>query len=182
MKDEIQLKDIVEDRNFWLFFYLSSYPNAYDEQKDMMLSEYIEENFKVPYKWIDQFTKYNQEIIDRNDGYEEKPRYLKVDIKEHCELMIEFHPGDTIYYLNNIEIGCTGPHYKIHVISWKKLKEIVNQCTNQAVVLQLLLPMVKIYEDEYDEARKIISECLARNCFEFKDNKLIVEFIMAAIK
>ena len=71
-------------------------------------------------------------------------------------LKIEFHPGDTVYYINDKQIACTGGHYNIQVIPFKKL---LNSIKDKQVFL-LLLPLAVIDSPDKDEATQIISDVL----------------------
>lgn len=74
------------------------------------------------------------------------------------KLYIEFHPGDTIYFVDNEEIGCTGPEYFIHKLDWQKFVSYTRSLSNDKKML--LLPMVAIEDGKREELKQIIIQGL----------------------
>jgi hypothetical protein len=107
MEDIISTKDISQEKYFWLYFLSVNYSNmSYDDESQDNLSDYIYENFEESlfekaYDWVNNFTKHYPEVFKEADGYLENPRKLIVDLNENNSLTIEFHPGDTYFFMNN---------------------------------------------------------------------------------
>ena len=71
---------------------------------------------------------------------------------------MEFHPGDTVYFINNKKIGCTGPHFQIQIFSFADLMEYMK--TNGREIFLLLLPLTYIKKEDANSAMKIIQSIL----------------------
>lgn len=182
MKNILNLNDLYNEREqFWTFFFSKCYPNGYFEEKDIELSEYIREKYNVALKWVDDFTKYYDGVLDEEDGYVENPRKVTIDLAHNNLLKVEFHPGDTIFYLNKDTIGCTGPHFNLHKISWTELKNLLVNTDNKEWKFFFLLPMVFIKQNEIDESLKIIIEYLTKLPFEVEDYEMISKCIIENI-
>jgi len=166
----------------WTFFFAKSYPNGYNENQDIELSEFIRSKYNLSLSWVDEFTKYYDAVLDEEDGYVENPRKLSVSLKNGNLLEIEFHPGDTVFYLNKENIGCTGPHYYIHKISLAKLKELVLDTDLTEEKFFLLLPMVFVDGNEIEEMISIISQYLVKLPFKAEDHEIITKCIINDIK
>ena len=128
------------------------------------------------------FLKEYDGVFDEEDGYIENPRKLSVRLKNDNLLEIEFHPGDTVFYLNKENIGCTGPHFYIHKISLAQLKELVLDTDFAEEKFFLLLPMVFIEENEIEEMTSIISQYLVKLPFKAEDHEIITMCITSDIK
>jgi hypothetical protein len=183
MKDNLTLIDLNADKlTFWTFFFAKCYPNGYDENQDIELSEFIRNKYNLSLNWVDEFTKYYDGVLDEEDGYVENPRKLSVRLKNDNQLEIEFHPGDTVFYLNKENIGCTGPHFYIHKISLAKLKDLVLDSDYTEEKFFLLLPMVFVEENEIEEMTSIISQYLVKLPFKEEDLEIITMCIINDIK
>lgn len=182
MNDILTLNDLCnESEQFWSFFLSKSYPNGYFEEEDIELSEYIREKYNVSLEWVDEFTKYYDGVMDEKDGYVENPRKVIVDFANSNLLEVEFHPGDTIFYLNKESIGCTGPHFNLHKISWTEFKALLVDVDNKEWRFFMLLPMIYIKEDEIGEALMEITKYLTRLPFKSEDHKIIAKCIIENI-
>ena len=60
------------------------------------------------------------------DGYVDTPKAVAIKLSNGDEFCVEFHPGDTIYYINDIQIGCTGSSYMIRNISLAQFYEYIS--------------------------------------------------------
>lgn len=98
-------------------------------------------------------TDYYDGIFNESDGYVDVPKSVKLDLNGD-ELVIEFHAGDTVYYLNDKMIGCTGFEYLIHKIPFERFLKYCENLNNLEKFL--LLPMVLVTTDEAEEYYKII--------------------------
>lgn len=161
---EYNITDICFSNNlFWAYYFSTSYPNAYCKSLDVMIDGIVQDIYNIDLNqemdWINNFTGYYEGVMDESDGYLEHPNFLKIDINPSMYLTIEFHPGDTLYYINNINIGCTGPHWMLFCLTWTELKKMIKNAPNGDALFWLLLPIVGITkEDNIDEVRKVILE------------------------
>ena len=99
-----------------MWFIMNCFPKGLDEENDMSIYDVIEENYSFDMDCFNKFTNYYDGVFEENDGYVDNPNSIIVQLNNHNELIIEFHPGDVIFFMNNIKIGCTGPDYSIGVI------------------------------------------------------------------
>ena len=116
------------------------------------------ENGMLDTSWWDKFTKYYDGVLEESDGYVDEPEILICELAPIQTLKIEFHPGDTVYFINDKQIACTGGHYDIQVIPFK---ELLNSIKDRQIFL-LLLPLAVIDNQDTDEATQIISNVLQK--------------------
>ncbi|MDP4147360.1 MAG: Imm19 family immunity protein [Bacillota bacterium] len=158
------IKDIGFDNYyFWFYFLETAYPNGYNEEADVSVGEIIEQIFDIDINktsnWVNNFTGYYEGVMDESDGYLKNPNILAINLAQDIVFKIEFHPGDTIYYFNDIQIGCTGPHWQLYCLTWKELIEISGKAKDSDYIFLLLLPITAITsEDNLEEIRKLIIE------------------------
>lgn len=154
------LNDIdLSNREFWTGFVTTSFPTALNEEADMSLPEMIEENEAADIKWWRNFTKYYDGVLEETDGYIDEPETLICNLTSSQTLKIEFHPGDTIYYINDRQIACTGGEYHIHIFSLTDLLNFVGIKKDKRIFL-LLLPLAIIDSQDIDDATEVISNAL----------------------
>ena len=146
MKYIIKSEELLANKNFIPWFLLTSFPEGINNTKEISLIELIQEEYIIDKEWIDWLTGYYDKVFDENDGYVDEPKAIEFKLSNGDVFSIEFHPGDTIYYLNDKQIGCTGPSYKIRNISLSKFHEFTNNMDDKYKVF--LLPMVKIESTE----------------------------------
>ena len=144
------------NRPFWAGFMATSFPTALEEETDMSLTELITENGMCDTSWWDNFTKYYDGVLEKSDGYVDEPETLICELTPTQTLKMEFHPGDTVYFINDKQIACTGGHYNIQVIPFK---ELLNFIKDKRIFL-LLLPLATVYNSDKEEAIQIISSVL----------------------
>lgn len=140
---------------FWSYFLSTSYPCAYLDEQDCQLYELVAEVLPVDPDWSDDFTQYYDGVMEEMDGYVENPTTVAVPISDTEILTIAFHPGDTIYYINKEEIGCTGPHWKLWTIPYQRVKSLLS-LENGAVLFHLLLPMAVVEPEEAADLKSIL--------------------------
>lgn len=158
MRKLVNYNAIRNMNDFWLLFLMVCFPESLDNDTDETLSEIISENYDINRQWIDEFTGYYDGIFDECDGYLENPTTLEIELATNEKLYIEFHPGDTIYFVDNEEIGCTGPEYFIHKLDWQKFVSYTRSLSNDKKML--LLPMVAIEDGKREELKQIIIQGL----------------------
>lgn len=181
MKENINYVDLLLNRNFIAWFLSCNFPEAIDNTTDYSLSEIIQENCLIDKSFIDNVTGYYEGVFEESDGYIDNPKCIKYTLDTGDNFCIEFHPGDTIYYINNSQIGCTGPDYSIKKISFSQYIEYTNSRSD--IEKFLLLPMLKVISTEKKAVFylvkniinqidlqgcdiEIVCKCILENCLE----------------
>jgi len=158
MRKVIRFDTIKNENNFWIFFFSTHFPQSWNENTDQTLSEIMEDNYEIETDWVDDFTGYFEGVMDVCDGYIEAPTTLQIELSNQNMLFIEYHPGDIVYYIDNIEIGCLGPHYKIQKISWQDFKLYTAKMETKEALL--LLPMLVVNKEEQAVVEQFIVNAL----------------------
>lgn len=149
--------DDIDCLNFWINYFGCCYPNGYDESNGSSVSNLMEELYtKEVGNWWDQFTGYYEGVLDENDGYLDNPTTLEALLSNKI-LKIEFHPGDILYFIDDEQIGSTGPHYKLRTIPYKEVAKLLSLKNGRQLFL-LLLPLVFIEEEDIQFVREKIIE------------------------
>lgn len=156
------IKHIINNRRFWVYFLSVAFPLAFDEEDDH-LQELICERYDVAedsenMKWYRNFVQYYDNVFDENDGYIDDPTSVVITA-EKDRYIIQFHPGDILYFLNGKQIGCTGPHYKVHQISLPALTKAF-EAADEPASTALLLPMLFIRDSEISAAKELLGKML----------------------
>lgn len=176
MRNIISVEKIMCDKNFIMWFLMNNFPEGIDEENDLSMNEIISDSCSLDRKWVDEFTNYYNGVFEENDGYVDTPNAIKIQLTNNNELIIEFHPGDTIYLLNNLEIASTGPNYRIRVINFSKFIELTKNLDIKSKMF--LLPITSVGKKEKNEfgenVRKIIEELDIDNIEEDILVKIIV--------
>ncbi len=146
-----------DNTRFWAYFLSINYPCAVLEESDCSMPDFVGQVLPVDTQWIDCFTQYYDGVFEESDGYLEHPTTLLADLSPTEHFKIEFHPGDTIFYINDEEIGCTGPHWELWKIPYQKIKEVLVQ-NDGAVLFQLLLPMAALEPDDASHLKPILEK------------------------
>lgn len=181
LEDVIHLEEIRKSAPlFWPFFFCSCFPNGYLESEDIEITDYIQENDWLDLDWVHSFTKYYPGVFDDYDGYVKSPRTLLVKLNRNSNLSIEFHPGDTIFYLNGQEIGCTGPHFQLHGIAWDDLLQLT--MGRPAEAFFALLPMAYLVSSQYHTAAQLIQERLSNLSFRGNQDEILLRCILADLQ
>lgn len=158
----LTLNDIdFSNKKFWTGFVTTSFPTALDEETDLSLSELIEENKAADINWWRNFTKYYDGVLEERDGYIDEPETLLCNLTSTQTLTIEFHPGDTVYYINGRQIACTGGEYNIHIFPLADLLSYMENENDYRIFL-LLLPLTIIKNQDIDNATEIILNVLQK--------------------
>lgn len=143
----VHIEDI-DNLNFWINYFGCSYPNSYDEEKDVSVSDLMLELFTQEIgNWWNEFTGYYPGVLDESDGYIVNPTTLEIPFAKNKMLKIEFHPGDTIYFINGNKIGSIGPHWKLQVIPFKDIEQVLLMENGRQLFL-LLLPLVSLAPED----------------------------------
>ena len=101
---------------------------------------------------------------------------IMIELNNHNELIIEFHPGDVIFFMNNCQIGCTGPEYKIKAITFKEYTELTKDLSLEKKLF--LLPMVEVNENETTEFSELLSMLLSNYSISSSCKNQIIEIII----
>ncbi len=152
------------NQKFWTSFFAASFPTSLDEETDMSLSELIEENCPTDIEWWKKFTKYYDGVMDESDGYIDNPETVVCNLTDTQKLKIEFHPGDTVYYVNDKQIACTGGEYNIQTLQFTDLLKYAKEINDNRIFF-LLLPLTVIKKQDAGNAAEIISDFL-KDIFE----------------
>ena len=158
MRKLINYDMINNEKDFWLIFLMGGFPESLDNETDETLSEIISGLYGYNRQWADNFTGYYDGIFDECDGYIDDPTTLEMELSTGERLYIEFHPGDTIYFINDEEIGCTGPEYFIHKLDWRQYVSYTHSLSSDQKLL--VLPMLAVKDGEKNDLKQIIFDGL----------------------
>lgn len=153
-------------------YLLSQFPFATDDEKEMMLSDYMMEHFEMPAKdWLEELSGQTEE-----DGGEPDPwigyTYIH-EVNDKVTLFAEFHSYNTVYFFNDIYLGNTGGHFHLSLLSWTELKEIIaNDKAERSPLFLLLLPLVIGNESERTEIESKILEALQQTALDLNETHL----------
>ena len=170
------IEEVTSKENFMIWFIMNCFPEGIDEETDMSMYDLIEEEYSFDTEWYDNFTNFYDGVFEENDGYVDDPNAIMIELNNHNELIIEFHPGDVIFFMNDSQIGCTGPEYEIKAITYKEYKELTKDLSPEKKLF--LLPMVEITENEKTEFYKLVSMVLLNNNISSDCKNQIVEIIV----
>ena len=146
----------MDNLSFWINYFGCSYLNLYDEEADVSVSELMEELCtEAVCEWWKKFTGWYDGVLDESDGYLDDPAFLEAPLTQGRTLKIEFHPGDTLYYVDGEEIGSTGPHWKLRTVPYKELEKLLPLEQGWQLFL-LLLPLASLERKEAPAAQQAI--------------------------
>lgn len=164
MNRQVAIEEVgFTNKNFWSYYFHVNFPNGYSEKTDMTVGEMVEEIVPINIEWVNSFTQYYDGVLEECDGYLDNPTTLTASLNCGEILKIEFHPGDIIFFVDEREIGCTGPHHITRSYSYKKLEQFLYYPKGDLLFL-LLLPMAIVETDYLDIASQTI-EYLLHNIF-----------------
>ncbi len=161
--NKIKILEEINNRKFWTYFLGTAFPVGISEN-DESLSEILDEIYVLDSEWINALTDYTPNILTSSDGYVEHPNKLEIKLHLNEKLYIEFHPADIIYYINDKKIGYVGTQYQLELIDWTRFEELTEALPDE--YKGLLLPVVKIENDNIDNAKKIITNWLQKISFQ----------------
>ena len=167
--------EIICNSSFWLYFVSTQFPNAFDDVYDTSPDEFISENYEFDEDWIDDFTQYYDGIMDEKDGYVDNPNYISLTLNHH-EFKIEFHAGDTLYFLDGIQIGCTGPHFILGTLSFQDFTELLKNVEDVRIYL-LVLPMLAMEKNNIPYMNEIVESALFSVGFCKEHTEIIAKMI-----
>ena len=181
MRQIIDYLELLHNKYFGAWFLMNNFPEGINIFNDCSIAEMVEENCNIEKAWVDDLTGYYHGVFEENDGYVENPKTIMLRLSSETLFFVEFHPGDTIYYIDGKMIGCTGPEYSIRSISFPQFIEYTKKMGNKEKIF--LLPMVKAQKSEKalmsNALKSILSEfdlqkcklddlcnCIIENCIE----------------
>lgn len=147
----------IENKNFWNAFFSVSYPNGYDEEQDLSVSDITSEF--VDMDWWDDFTGYDEVVFEENDGYLDEPVTIVTNMDSSREITVVFHPGDILYFVNGENVGSTGPHWKLQIFSFDEVEQVLAN-ENGEILFWLLLPLAKIAVNDVEEVVRKLEKML----------------------
>lgn len=142
----------LEKPEFW-YSYLASHFGAIGKPLEPQhLSAIFGVSDDTALLWWNDFTGWYEGIIDEADGQVENPGRIVIQLKPSINLVTEFHPGDTYYFLEHTSkeisylLGNIGPHWMLPMLRWSEALAISRKtqwsAKLQAATLLLLLPGV----------------------------------------
>lgn len=166
MRQIIDQWELLCKECFAAWFIMNNFPEGLDVSSDCSLAEIMAEGCVIDKSWVDELTGYYEGVFDENDGYIENPKTVELGLSAGTFLYIEFHPGDTLYFLGTDRIGCTGSDYSIRKIEFSQFVEYTKEMDVREKIF--LLPMLKIRRDEKEPAAELIMSvlrtCTLHNC------------------
>jgi hypothetical protein len=168
---DLTMKLNLSNPDFCIYL-ISQFPFAADDEKEMMLSDYIMEQFEMPAKgWLEELTGQTEEDggeLDPWNGY----TYVH-EVNDKVTLFAEFHAYNTVYFFNDIYLGNTGGHFHLSLLTWTELKEIIaNDKTELSPLFLLLLPLVIGNESERTEIEAEILHNLKQTALGLNEEHL----------
>ncbi|RKI70500.1 hypothetical protein D7V91_02550 [bacterium 1xD42-67] len=143
----------IECLPFWINYFGCSCLALSDEGEDISVSERMEELCTQEIcGWWKTFTGWYDGALDESDGYLDDPTFLEAPLAQGKTLKIEFHPGDTLYFVDGEEIGSTGPHWKLGTVPYKELEELLPLEHGRQLFL-LLLPLASLEREDASAAQ-----------------------------
>ncbi len=161
--NKIKKFEEINHIKFWIYFLGTAFPTGISEN-DKSLSEVLDEIYVLDFEWINALTDYTPNILTSSDGYVEHPNKLEVELHLNKKLYIEFHPADIIYYINDKKIGYVGSQYQLEPIDWICFEELTETLPDE--YKGLLLPVVKIENNNVTHAKNIITNWLRKITFQ----------------
>ena len=175
MRKIIDISVFSSNKQLMQWFIMSNFPESYSSEKDISLMEYFQLNYDIDINIVHDFTGFYEGVFDINDGYIDVPKTVKIFLDNDNEFYVEFHPGDTLFFLNNEIIGSTGPHYQIRKIPFLSFLNYSKRLSN--VEKLLLLPMVYFENEKENDFLSTIKPIIKLSIVKEEDVEIISLFI-----
>lgn len=161
----------LSNRDFCLFLLLQ-FPFGADDVQEIMLVDYVIENFDMPAgAWLTELTGATDDA-----GNEASPWLgytFAHPVNEAVTFYAEFHPYETVYFFNDVYLGNSGGHFHLSLLSWREFKTIVaNEPAVPALLFLLLLPLVIGNETEQEEIGAEIKKYLRQTALQPGEEQL----------
>jgi hypothetical protein len=159
MDNKLLTKNDIEfdNLNFW-YYYILPFRGG-DDQKELNLDDAIRDVVEIK-KYVPTFKEWYNEFCPKekadSDGLFENPKVIAATLTEDIRFAIEFHLGETTFYINNIYIGNLGGHFEAWFLTFKELMAF----DKYEMLFLLFLPMTGIEENERELAEALVSEKL----------------------
>jgi len=179
----VAFDEIRDNEYFWLYFLSTAFPLAMDVAEDINLNEFIDNNYDCETdasEWVDSFVQYTEEVMDDGDGYVDEPNAISVSV-ENEEYIIEYHPGDTLYFQNGKLIASTGPEYEVHVITFEHFRHLTEKIDDFFKAI-LILPLVYVEQSEEAAAKELVNKLIEELPIYSWHRSLIADMIIEGLK
>jgi Immunity protein 19 len=158
--------------NFWFSYLVSSFGQIGEPFETEFVGKVFDVSGENTINWWNSFTGYYEGIFDETDGEVENPSSISIDLQNEIHLVIEFHAGDTYYFLENrssvesATLGDIGPHWILPMLRWTEVVNLSKAINldqrlenGDNLLILLLLPCVWITKnDDVSEIHKIVSD------------------------
>lgn len=162
---------IPTNPEFWFCYLVSSFGQIGEPFEADFLNKTFNINEKSALAWWDSLTGYSEEFEESEENVE-NPNSIPIEFQNHVNLIIEFHPGNTYYFLENhlskeeAAIGDIGGHWALPMLRWdevvllsKNVKPVTEIENYSSFVMLLLLPCVWLTKDEdFKKVRRVLTE------------------------
>lgn len=164
-----------DNKDIWLYHFAFNFPFSSIEINDRSFDDFLCMSYELPSNdWIDEFTGGTDD-----NGREKEPwtgKSLDIKINDNVTFSVEFHAFETVYFLNDVYIGNTGGHFKLSLLSWK---ELINIVRNSDILFFMMLPLAMGNKAEQAEICKEIEQRLTNPLFPFqaKDHNILAQYL-----
>jgi hypothetical protein len=167
----------LTDENFSINLLLN-FPFAYDEDKEIMLFDFMTENFKMPTDdWFNELTGKTDENGNEIEPWDGYTFFNKIN--KNVTFYAEFHPSETVYFFNETYLGNSGGNFRLSLLTWSELMKIVNHNKkNPSLIFLLLLPLTIGNESEKEEIEQEITKHLKQTVLNPAHFPTITNFLV----
>jgi hypothetical protein len=167
----------LTDENFCINLLLN-FPFAYDQDKEIMLFDYMCENFKMPTnEWFNELTGKTDENGNEIEPWDGYTFFHKIN--KNVTIYAEFHPSETVYFFNETYLGNTGGNFHLSLFTWSELMKIVkHNKKNPSLIFLLLLPLTIGNEQEKEEIELEINKHLKQTVLNPEHFPTITNFLV----
>lgn len=171
MQDFVDTK-ILTNPDFWFCYLVSSFGQIGEPFAPEFLSNIFNINEENTIEWWNNFTGYYEGIFDETDGQVENPNTISIEFQNQVNLVIEFHAGDTYYYLENsitkefVNLGTIGGHWILPMLRWNEIVSLSQNVKSDSsirnysnLIMLLMLPCIWLTKDEdFEEVKKVLAQ------------------------
>lgn len=156
---------------------LMNFPFASDPEAEQMLDEFLIENYEMPSE--EWFTEVSGDVDENGEEILPfKGTVYSFVINPQVTLVVEFHPYEVIYFLNDVFIGNSGGHFMLSLFSWEEFLKIIRVRSNDTMLFFLLLPFVVGAKGAEHEIRKEIEKRLESMVFKTEHIPVIANYLV----
>lgn len=168
MRNFVETK-IITNPTFWFCYLVSSFGQIGEPFEPESIEKVFNTGEEGFLDW-QSFTGYYEGIFEETDGQVENPNTISIEFQNQVNLLIEFHAGDTYYYLESsstkefANLGNIGGHWFLPMLRWDEIAYLSQQIkldstieNYSSFVLLLMLPCVWLTKNEdFGEVRKAL--------------------------